>query len=175
MALSISLNGVDCVGKTTQVKLLPRVHSIKVGSVPRSEDELHDLTGRDGVRKCWWNSSDRLFAATLYNSLSRRYSDAMSSKGAKFAVFKVVMVASIAVNSEDNNLEKAREKLKIIAEKYKLELPRAKFSLLLKHGHFQEQSVKMTLERESEPVDAKAIPYRRLLSKELQCEETAGV
>lgn len=183
MAITISINGPDNVGKTTQIGLLPRHYSIlRVGGIHECDEKLQKLVNSNALKEWWWGSTDEEFVTTIFGALGRRYFNSMACEKAEIIIFdrgvemfEAVAVATIAVKSQGRDLVKARAKLDSILNQKNLQLPREQVAILLKHGGNVAESVKITLQREDKPVDARYRLYQTLLQQELQRQENCGI
>ena len=179
MPLTVSLNGADNVGKTTQIELLPRHYSILlVGSLHDCDEKIRQLVRTDQLSDWWWSSTDEDFVRIIFGGLGRRYWNSLANAEAAImiydrgtAMFEAVTVAVIAVKNGFDDLVEARAKLKEILEKNRLHVPREEFAILLRHGTNIEESVKITLDREDKPTDARYHKYQIFLQTELQFQE----
>ena len=116
MSYTVSLNGADNVGKTTQIELLPSHYTIsKVEALHESDQKIGDMHRRGLLRDWWWDSSNEEFTCSIFGALRRRHWGSMASehsvvtvfdRGA--AMFEAVAIAVIAIKSSDRNLDKAR-------------------------------------------------------------------
>lgn len=179
MPLTISLNGADNVGKTTQIGLLPRHYSVSlVGSLHDCDEKIGQMVKNSSLNEWWWSCSDEEFVCTIYGALGRRYWNSLTNEQTAIAVydrgtamFDAVTVAVLAVKNDGNNLKEARAKLGRILQQHHLHVPREQLAILLKHGADLEESVKITLEREQRPADERYRLYQTLLQTELQYQE----
>lgn len=179
MPLTVSLNGADNVGKTTQIGLLPRHYSISlVGSLHDGDEKIGQMVKNGSLNEWWWSCSDEDFVCTIYGALGRRYWNSLANEQTAVAVYdrgtsmiEAVAVAVLAVKNDGNNLKEARTKLNRILQQNLLHVPREQLAILLKHGSDLEESIKITLERESKPADARYRLYQTLLHTELQNQE----
>ena len=183
MPLTVSLNGADNVGKTTQIGLLPRHYSISlVGSLHDCDHRISQMVETGCLNDWWWSCSDEDFVRTIYGALGRRYWNSLSNEQTVIAfydrgtaMFEAVSVAVIAVKNGSSDLKEARAKLDRILQQQRLHVPREKLAILLKHGADLEESVKITLEREHKPTDERYRLYQMLLQAEIQYQEENGV
>ena len=179
MPLTISLNGADNVGKTTQIGLLPRNYSVSlVGSLHDCDQKMGQMVKNGRLSEWWWSCSDEEFVCTIYGALARRYWNSLANEQTAIAVydrgtamFEAVTVAVLAVKNDGNDLKEARAKLERIIQQHHLHVPREQLAILLKHGRDLEESVKITLEREQKPTDERYHLYQMLLQTELQYQE----
>ena len=73
-SLTVSLNGADNVGKTTQIELLPRHYSILlVGSLHDCDEKIEQLVKTNQLSDWWWSTTDEDFFRTIFGGLGRRY------------------------------------------------------------------------------------------------------
>ena len=181
--MTISLNGPDNVGKTTQLELFPRSFStILIGGLHDCDTRIGQMLKDGSLNDWWWNSSDEDFVCTIYGALERRYQYAKANKSATFALFDrgkamfdAVTAAVFATKSRDGDLHEARTKRDSIVQQNHLQIPDEDISILLKHGESLEESVSISLGRETKPVDDRYRLYQTLLQKELQYQEELGV
>ena len=118
----------------------------------------------------------------VFGVLARRYWNSIEGKNREMVIFdrgivmfEAVAVAVIAMKNQDDDLVKAEADLDAIVDKHCLCLPREKLAVLIKHGETLEDSVRITMRRESDPGDKRYAAYQRLLQSELQRQELAGV
>ena len=91
-------------------------------------------------------------------------------------MFEAVAAAVIAVKDPTNHdLDKARMVLHDILEKNYLRVPRENLAILMKHGDNLEQSIRISVSREVDPVGEKYRLYQSLVQAELQYQERFGV
>ena len=179
MPLTISLNGADNVGKTTQIGLLPRHYSVSVvGSLQDCDEKIARMVKSCRLDEWWWSCSDEEFVCTIYGALGRRYWNSLTNEQNAIAVyergtamFEAVTVAVLAVKNDGNDLNEARAKLGRLLEQHHLHVPSEQLAILLKHGASLEESVKINPEREQKPVDERYRLYQTLLQTELQYQE----
>lgn len=179
MVLTVSINGADNVGKTTQIGLLPRHYSIFLaGSLHDSDEMLGQLVKNNKLKDWWWGCTDEEFVLTIFGALGRRRAKHMACEQVTMvvydrgtAMFEAVAVAVIAVKSQDHDLTEARKKLHLILSRKEFHVPREQVAILLKHGHDLEESVRITLQREHQPADARYRLYQTLLQTELGHQE----
>lgn len=182
MPLTVSLNGVDNVGKTTQVGLFPHHYSIlSAGSLHDWDKRIGDMVKSDGLQDWWWDSSDENFVCTIFGAVGRRYWGSLADQHIDLVVydrgatmFQAVAVAVLAVKHPDHDLNQARMKLDEILQRNQLQVPKEQLTILLKHGRDLEDSVKITLERESRGVDERYRLYQTPLQIELRHQEDDG-
>ena len=183
MPLTISLNGADNVGKTTQIGLLPRHYSVTlVGSLHDCDERIGQLAKTGSLNEWWWTCSDEEFVCTIYGALGRRYWNSLTNEQTAIAVydrgtamFDAVSVAVLAVKNDGNDLKEARAKLGRILQQHYLQIPREQLAILLKHGTNLEEPVKITLDREQRPADERYRLYQTLLQTKLQYQEEKKV
>ncbi|EJT73270.1 hypothetical protein, variant [Gaeumannomyces tritici R3-111a-1] len=89
-------------------------------------------------------------------------------------MFEAVAVAVIAMKDEDGDLANARRILDGILDKHGLRLPTENLAVLIQHGKTLDESVRITMSRESSPDDKRYNRYQRLLQSELRRQELAG-
>ncbi|KAL8774259.1 MAG: hypothetical protein Q9209_001010 [Squamulea sp. 1 TL-2023] len=182
MPYTISLNGGDNVGKTTQLDLLPSHYTIrKVGELQENpKSRLSDMHCQGIPQSWWWKSSNIDFVALMVGALACRYRDIPADSVATvfdggIAMFEAVMIAVIATKSSDHNLDKARGEFEAIVQNKQLQLPpKEKLAILLKHGRNLEDSVEISVSREDNADDRYRL-YQYLLQWELQRQEQRGV
>lgn len=183
MPYTISLNGADNVGKTTQIELLPCHYTIsKVGGLHDSDKKIGDMHRRGLLQDWWWESSDEEFVCSIFSALARRYWRSMAGEHSSITVFDrgtsmfgAVAVAVIAIKSRDRDLNKARTALHTLLEENHLQVPKERLAILLRHGNSLEESLQITMSRESDPGDERYRLYQLLLQSELQHQERSGV
>ena len=179
MPLTISLNGADNVGKTTQIGLLPRHYSESlVGGLHDCDEKVGQMAKNGNLNERWWSSSDEEFVRTIYGALGRRYWNSLANEQTAIAVydrgtamFEAVTVAVLAMKHDGNDLKEARARLGRILKQHHLHVPREQLAIFLKHGSDLEESVKITQEREQKPADKRYRLYQKLLQTELQHQE----
>lgn len=130
----------------------------------------------------WWNSSEEDFVCTIYGALGRRYRDTKANETTELALFDrgkamfdAVTAAVFAAKSKDGNLLEARTRRDEIIQQHHLQVPGEEITILLKHGTTLEESVNISLERETKSVDDRYRRYQTLLQRELQHQEEHGV
>ena len=183
MPYTVSLNGADNVGKTTQIELLPSHFTLsKVGGLHDNDKKIGEMHRRGLLQDWWWESSNEEFTCSIFGALGRRYWGSMAGehsvvtvfdRGA--AMFEAVAVAVIAIKSSDRDLNKARTALNTILEKNSLQVPKERLAILLRHGDSLEESLQITMSREGDPVDERYRLYQSLLQSELERQEQSGV
>ena len=183
MPYTVSLNGADNVGKTTQIELLPSHYTVsKIGGLHDSDPRIADMHRRGLLRDWWWDSSNDEFTCSIFSALGRRYWGSMAGehrvvtifdRGA--AMFEAVAVAVIATKSSDRDLNKARTTFAKIIERNNLQVPRERLAILLKHGDSLEESVQITMSRENETGNERYRVYQLLLQSELERQAQSGV
>lgn len=129
----------------------------------------------------WWDSTDEDFVSTIFGAVGRRYWNSLADQHTDLVVhdrgaimFQAVAVAVLAVNHPDHDLTQARMRLDEILHRNQLQVPKEQLTILLKHGKDLEDSVRITLERESQAVDERYRLYQTLLQTELQHQEDDG-
>ncbi|KAL8644383.1 MAG: hypothetical protein Q9210_007282 [Variospora velana] len=180
---TISINGVDNVGKTTQMSLLPSHYTISKISRFRVENTRIDELHQQGLlQRWWWESTSEDFVCCMVDTLARRYWNAtidLHSKVALFdrgvAMFEAISVAVIAAKRPDHDLDRARMVFRTIVEETKLQVPKETFAILLTHGESPIETLQITLNREEEIPDERYRVYQVLLQSELQRQERYGV
>ncbi|KAL8971689.1 MAG: hypothetical protein Q9197_003145 [Variospora fuerteventurae] len=180
---TISINGVDNVGKTTQMRLLPSHYTISKISRFRVENTRIDELHQQGLlQRWWWESTSEDFVYSMVDTLAHRYWNAtieLDSKLVLFdrgvAMFEAISVAVIATKRPDHDLDRARMAFCTILEESKLHLPKETFAILLTHGESPIESLQITLSREKEILDERYRLYQVLLQSELQRQERDGV
>ena len=183
MPYTISINGADNAGKPTQIELLPSHYTIaKIGGLHDSDKRIGEMYRRGLLRDWWWESSNEEFACTIFGALARRDCNPMGVENSVVSVFdrgaamfEAVAVAVIAVKSSDRDLDKARTALRIILEENDLQVPKESLAILLRHGDSLEQSLQITMSRESDVGHERYRLYQLLLQSELQHQERSGV
>ena len=183
MSYTLSLNGADNVGKTTQIELLPSHYTIsKVGGLHDSDEKIGEMHRRGLLQDWWWESSNEDFTCSIFGALGRRHQGSVASKHSVItvfdrgvAMFEAVVVAVIATKSADHDLGKARTVLSAILEKYDLQAPKERLAILLRHGDSLEESIQITLSRERDSGDERYKLYQLLLQSELERQERSGV
>lgn len=109
MVISISLNGPDNVGKTTQLQLLPAHFMIsKVGSLHDNDEMIAELHRRDRLKEWWWDSTPAESVTTIFGALARRRRNATAGENRDVVVFdrgismfETVAVAVITMKDEN--------------------------------------------------------------------------
>ena len=183
MTHTLSLNGADNVGKTTQIELLPSHYTIaKVSGLHDSDKKIGAMHRQGLLQKWWWESSNEEFICSIFGALGRRHWDSIADEHSVITVFdrgtsmfEAVVVAVIAIKSADHDLCKARTVLNTILEKYHLQVPKEGLAILLRHGDSLEESVQITMSREGDPGDERYRLYQLLLQSELELQERSGV
>ncbi|KAL9038062.1 MAG: hypothetical protein Q9180_003361 [Flavoplaca navasiana] len=170
MPYTVSLNGADNVGKTTQIGLFPSNIDIgKVGGLHQTtETKIGELHRQGRLQEWWWESPTEDFVCSIVHALTRRYCDSVTTahsdvpevvvfdRGA--AMFEAVLIAVIATKSPGHDLASARAVLQAILDEHCLQLPKERLAILLTHGKNLEQSIDISLDREEDCVDDR---YRR--------------
>ncbi|KLU91755.1 hypothetical protein MAPG_10704 [Magnaporthiopsis poae ATCC 64411] len=181
MVFTVSLNGPDNVGKTTQLELLPAHFTIsKLGGLHDSDETIAELHRQGRLKEWWWGSTPVEFVSTIFGALARRHRNATGKQGDVVVLdrgidmFEAVAVAVIAMKDEDGDLANARRILDGILDKHGLRLPPENLAVLIKHGKTLDESVRITMSRESSPDDERYNRYQRLLQSELRRQELAG-
>ena len=183
MPLTISLNGADNVGKTTQISLLPCHYTVcKPGGLHESDNDIGEMHRQGRLQHWWWNSSDEDFVCSIFSALARRHTASLANEHSLVtlfdrgvAMFEAVATAVIAVKSFQGNLDKARVTLGTILEEHHLQVPREHLAILLKHGDSLEESVRITMSREEYQEDQRYRQYQTLLQSELQRQEQGEI
>ena len=183
MPYTISLNGPDNVGKTTQIGLLPSHYIVcKVGGLHASDEKIGEMQRRGLLQDWWWGSSNEEFTCSIFGALGRRQCDSIASEHSVInifdrgvAMFEAVAVADIAIKSADHDLSKARMVLNTILETNHLQVPKEKLAILLRHGDSLEESLQITMSREADSGDERYRTYQLLLQSELERQERSGV
>ena len=183
MSYTLSLNGADNVGETTQLELLPSHYTVsKVGGLHDSDKKIGEMHRRGLLQDWWWESSNEEFTCSIFGALGRRHWDSVASEHSVItvfdrgvAMFEAVVVAVIAIKSADHDLNKARTVLNTILEKNHLQVPKERLSILLRHGDSLEESLRITMSREGDPGDERYRLYQLLLQSELERQERSGV
>ncbi|KAL8681158.1 MAG: hypothetical protein Q9186_002690 [Xanthomendoza sp. 1 TL-2023] len=183
MTYTVSLNGADNVGKTTQIDLLPSHYTIsKVGGLHETDMKIGKMHRQGLLHQWWWESSDEEFACSIVGALTRRYRDAMTDtqsavtvfdRGA--AMFEAVSVAVIATKRADHDLDEARAAFYAILKKFDLQVPKERLDILFTHGGGLEESVQISLSREEKDPDERYRLYQLLLQSEMQRQERSRV
>ena len=176
MCFTISPNGPDNVGKTTQLELLPSHFSIfKVGGLHDNDKSIAELQHQGHLRDWWWVSTPEEFVCSIFGALARRYWNSTEGKNKEMVIFdrgivmfEAVAIAVIAMKNQDDDLVKARADLDAIVDKRCLCLLREKLAVLIKHDKTLEDSVRIIMRRESNPGDMRYAAYQRLRQSELQ-------
>ena len=183
MPYTISLNGADNVGKTTQIGLLPSHYTVsKVGGLHDSDEKIGGMHRQGLLPNWWWTSSNEEFICSILGALGRRQFDSIASEHSVInifdrgvAMFEAVTVAVIAMKSADHDLSKARTVFNRILETNHLQVPKEKLVILLRHGDNLEESLQITMSREADSGDERYRSYQLLLQKELERQERSGV
>lgn len=182
MVFTISLNGPDNVGKTTQLELLPAHFTVsKIGSLHDHDEVIAELHRQGGLKEWWWSSTPLDFVLTVFGALGRRHRNMVEGSKGDMVVFdrgtvmfEAVAVAVIAMKHGDDDLVNARQTLDEILDKHDLRFPRDDMAILMKHGSTVDESVRLTMSRESDPDDKRYTRYQRLLQHELRRQELTG-
>lgn len=183
MPLTISLNGADNVGKTTQVELLPRSFDVYLaGSLHESDNWLGQMAKFGTLKDWWWSCSDEDFVCRIFGALGRRYLNSLDKEQATVAIydrgttmFEAVAISVIAVKSDGRDFSNARNKFNEIIERNGLRVPEEQLKILLKHGGSLDESLNLSLSRETEETDERYRLYQTLLQSELQRQENEGL
>ena len=183
MPITISLNGPDNIGKTTQLELFPRSFStIRVGGLHDCDTRIGQMLRDGSLNDWWWSSSEEDFVCTIYTALEQRYRDTKANESANFALFDrgkamfdAVTAAVFATKSRDGQLHEARIRRDSIVHQHRLHTPDEDIVILLKYGKGLEESVNISLERETKTVDDRYRRYQTFLQRELQYQEELGV
>ena len=183
MPVTISLNGPDNVGKTTQLELFPRSFTtVVIGGLHDCDAKIGQMLKNGSLNDWWWSCSEEDFVSTIYTALGRRYWNTKHSESVTFALFDrgkamfdAVTAAVFATKSRDGDLQEARVKRDSIVEQKHLQIPEEDITILLKYGGSLEASVNVSLGRETKPVDDRYRRYQTLLQKELQYQEELGI
>ncbi|KAL8938239.1 MAG: hypothetical protein Q9216_003999 [Gyalolechia sp. 2 TL-2023] len=183
MSYTVSLNGADNVGKTTQVDLIPSHYTIhKAGGLHETNTKIGEMHRQGLLKDWWWESSQEEFVCSIVSALTARYRDAITNVYSEISVFdrgaamfEAVSVAMIAMKRADNDLDKARSGFHTILKALNLQLPEERLAILLTHGGDLEESLQITLSREDNVPDQRYRQYQRLLQSELQRQERSGV
>ncbi|KAG8529858.1 uncharacterized protein KY384_005339 [Bacidia gigantensis] len=183
MALTVSFNGADNTGKTTQIGLLPHAFGIMfAGSLHDCDTKMSQVVQSGKFRDWWWDSTDEDFVCTIFGALGRRYWNSLAAEHISIIVFDrgttmfhAVAVAMLAIKREDHDLIRARTRLREIQRQYALRVPQEQLVILLKHGKSLEESVNITVQREDGAVDERYFQYQTLLQTELQHQEDEGL
>ena len=181
MQLTVSLNGADNVGKTTQLGLLPSSLALsKVGGIHEYDRKLHDMHQKGLFKEWWWTSTDEDFVLAIFKAVASRYWSprVKDSSGATVfdrgaTMFEAVTTSVIAVKSMDHDLDKARTIMRTIIEDHRLQFPSEDLAILLKHGKNLEDSVRITMSREASADDRYTL-YQQLLQEELKHQVSRG-
>ena len=177
--MTISLNGPDNVGKTTQLELFPRSFStVLIGGLHYCDTRISQMLKDGSLDDWWWNSSEEDFVCTIYAALGRRYRETKANESITFglfdrgkAMFDAVTAAVFATKSKDGDLHEARTRRDGIVEQNHLQIPEEDITILLKFGNNLEESVNLSLGRETKPVNDRYRRYQTLLQRELQYQE----
>ena len=183
MPMTISSNAPDNVGKTTQLELFPRSYStILVGGLHDCDPRIGQMLKDGSLNDWWWNSSEEDFVCTIYAALGRRYQDAAANGSKVFALFDrgkamfdAVTAAVLATKRRDGDLHEARKRRESIVRQNHFQIPDEEITILLKFGKTLEESVKISLGRETRPVDGRYRLYQKLLQRELQYQQELGI
>jgi hypothetical protein len=152
MVVSISLNGPDNVGKTTQLDLFPRYRDISLlRSLHHYDNSLGDMVSDGSIQHWWWEaSSDEEFVDKIFRAQKKRLSVARGSavvidRGRR--MFEAVYIAVIVVKSCALRLDLAKEKFRCLIQALGIQIPFEDISILIKHRSNLEESVAITLAR----------------------------
>ena len=115
MTHTLSLNGADNVGKTTQIELLPSHYTIaKVSGLHDSDKKIGAMRRQGLLQKWWWESSNEEIICSIFGALGRRHWDSIADEHSVITVFdrgtsmfEAVVVAVIAIKSANHDLCKA--------------------------------------------------------------------
>lgn len=183
MPYTISLNGADNVGKTTQIDLIPSHYTVcKAGGLHDTDTKIGNLHRQGLLKDWWWKSTQEDFISSITSALVQRYQDSVANAHSKIVIFdrgttmfEAVAVAMTAMKRSDHDLDKARAEFHTILEEHHLQLPKEKLAILLTHGNNLEESLRITLSREDDIPDERYKLYQRLLQSELHRQERTGV
>lgn len=177
--ITISLNGHDNVGKTTQMSLLPLDGNVD----HRTSIHFYDQNIQDMVNKnifdIWWRkSNDKDFVIAIFNALNKRSKIKTCKESVVFdrgvRMFDAVCVARIAQKNKIS-LEEAERKYLKIKSGIKPSISKEDFAILLVQGSSLKDSIKISLEREKRKPDQIYKEYQTLLQKYLLVQIKNGV
>ncbi|KAL8997559.1 MAG: hypothetical protein Q9169_003177 [Polycauliona sp. 2 TL-2023] len=180
---TVSLNGADNVGKTTQISLLPSHYTIcKVGGLHDNDAKIGEMHRNGLLQHWWWDASDEEFICSIVGALMRRHWGSMADTHKLIAVFdrgaamfEAVVVAVIATKSPDHDLDKARTTFHTLLGKHHLQIPKERLAILLKFTGSLEESLQITLSREENVPDERYRLYQLLLQSEMRYQERSGM
>ncbi|GAP91699.1 hypothetical protein SAMD00023353_12800040 [Rosellinia necatrix] len=180
---TVSLNGPDNIGKTTQLSLLSDNFTVsKVGGLHEHDEMIHQLQLEGRWGDWWWNSSVEEFICTVIRAAVHRYQSSVASASRSgidlvifdrgVAMFKAVVVAMTAIKRGDDNLDTARQIVNEILQKNGLAIPHEELAIILMHNSGDiGQCVEWTMNRQEDPNDKEYAHYQRLLQTELLNQE----
>ncbi|CAF1162006.1 unnamed protein product [Adineta steineri] len=173
---TISLNGVDNVGKSILMRYMPTKGVDLRSDIHNYDDLMNDLMTKNTL-KAWWftNSSHEEFITVIMRAANKR-ANVAAKDNTKFIIYdrgglmlEAVCIATIACK-EKCNLTAAEKIYNSVIEKCKITIPHENIRILLKHGHSLEDSIQISLMREHED-DQVYEEYQKLLQKQLQIQE----
>lgn len=168
--MTISLSGVDNVGKTCQLTYVPETFEVRNG-IHEYDDFLGNLV-KEGRLKEWWfeESSDEELVRVLTRAAVQRAAVPQKSKFVIFdrggVMFESVCIATIAVR-RGCSLSEAQAIYEIVQES---KLPVEDVRILLKHGTSVDESVAISLSWENNS-DEVYKQYQRLLHEQMEQQE----
>ncbi|CAF4326973.1 unnamed protein product, partial [Adineta steineri] len=173
---TISLNGVDNVGKSILMRYVPTKGVDLRSDIHNYDDLMNDLMTKNTLKDWWFtNSSHEEFITVIMRAAIKR-ANVAANDNTKFIIYdrgglmlEAVCIATIACK-EKCNLTEADKIYNSIIEKCKITSPHENIRILLKHGHSLEDSIQISLMREHE-YDQVYEEYQKLLQKQLQIQE----
>lgn len=183
MPYTVSLNGADNVGKTTQSDLILSHYAIrKAGGLHETDTKTGEMHQQGLLKGWWWDSSQEDFVCSIISALACRHRDSIANTRSEIilfdrgaTMFEAVAVAMIAMKRPDHDLEKARVVFHAIIKEHHLQLPKERLAILLTNGGSPEESLRITLSREENVPDNRYKLYECLLQSELQRQERSGM
>lgn len=176
--ITISLNGSDNVGKTSQMSFIPDTFEIRSG-IQNYHPQIEAFF-KENTLKDWWfqNSSNEEFIATIMCAVVNRWNTSSTTK--EFLIFdrgaimfEAVCIATIAVK-DHCDLKAAEKTYKSIKESLGYQIPTEDIRILLKHGQNLKESVEISLSREH-TFDDLYRHYQGLLQQQLEIQESNNV
>lgn len=165
--VKISLNGVDNVGKTCQLRYVPEFFEVRNGI--HEHDEYLGSIAAEGRLSKWWleESSDEEVVRVLTRAAIQRAALPTKSGFVIFdqggVMFKSVCIAMIAVR-RGCDLAAAQEIYELVQ---KQAFPVEDVRILLKHGKNVDESIAISLSREKDH-NEKYAQYRQLLQEQME-------
>lgn len=182
MAITISIDGADNVGKTTQIELLPRHWAIeRLDSLHQYDQRLGDLVKTSKLKQWWWTCDDQEFVLVIFEALESRRKSIKLGHGVQIVVcdrgarmFEAVAAATIAIKNGYDGPAKGRLKLQTILKQHDIQPVYEDVSVLMKHHKDLDKAIEVGLSREIDPVDERYKCYQLLLHQEIDYQEKLG-